>query len=146
VEPSTSYSWRGVELVTCRGHWEIWLLGAEGFIDGQEGGQVKVLARSWGELMQFCAAHRRVVIGRDASKSCQDDSIVLRVYLVERTQEGGAERMEMSLSLEKVSHEPARKAGTVMLLAFQLPAPTTLGEVARFCKKGSVGQGVSAHA
>jgi hypothetical protein len=134
------YSWNGVDVVTSKGHWEIWLLGLEGFLDGEEDGEVKVLAPSWRKLMQFCAAHERVVVGRDAARSfTSKDPVVLRVRLSER----GFDRMELSLSLEKCSRRlKAKRSGPgAALLAIQLPTPTTLGEVARFCKKGSVGQG-----
>lgn len=135
---SIPYTWNGVQVATAKGHWEIWLLGAEGFLDGEEGGEVKILANSWSKLMEFCAAHQRVVIGRNTAKFFTRDPVVVRVRLLERSSDG----MELSLSLEKVRHAPVRKSvGGSTLLAFQLPTPTTLGQIAKLCKKGSLGQG-----
>lgn len=111
----------------------------EGFLDGEEDGEVKVLAPSWRKLMQFCAAHERVVVGRNAARSfTSKDPVVLRVRLSER----GFDGMELTLSLEKCSRrlKTKRSGPGAALLAIQLPTPTTLGEVARFCKKGFVGQ------
>jgi hypothetical protein len=131
----------GAQVINSHGNWQMWLLGPEGFLDGPESGEVKVIARSWSHLMEFCAAHQRVVIGRTASKPCEDDPVVLRIHLSEVTGEG----MEMTLTLDKVSREPcANRAACLMM--FQLPTPTTFGEVARYSRMGSVGQGVRRYA
>ena len=142
VELSVPYSWKGVQVINVRGHWDFWLLGLDGFFDGQEGGEAKIFASSWSELMDFCTSHQRVVIGRSVSTSLGDDPVVLRVRLAEREQGISVDGMELTFTLEKVSNGSAKEDGASTLLAFQLPTPTTFREVARLCKKGSVGQGV----
>lgn len=133
------YTWHNVQVVTAKGLWEIWLLGKEGFLDGEEGGELKILANSWSKLKEFCVAHQKVVIGRNTARFFNRDPIVVRIQLLERSAGG----LELSLSLEQLTRGPLRKTtGGSSLLAFQLPTPTTLGEIAKFCKKGPVGQGV----
>jgi hypothetical protein len=137
------YFWEGVEVIYSRGQWDFWILGTDGFLDGQEDGVLKILAKSWSDLMEFSASHQRVVIGRTVSTPFGDDPIVLRVHLAERDEGTSTDGMEMTLILEKVSNVSfvsAEKDAT--LLALQLSTPTTFGELARYCKKGLVGQGV----
>ncbi|TFK47959.1 hypothetical protein OE88DRAFT_1738088 [Heliocybe sulcata] len=110
---------------------------------GRRGEKLRLVAAGgWRELMNFCDAFAEVRMGEKAGQ-------ILSVLVLE-------EAGEMSMVLEMAPFTPASPVsprmpghwhGTVrdeqVVSTFRLAAPTTFGEIARTCRRGLVGEGVS---
>lgn len=137
----SAYSWDDVHVTPSSGDWDIWVPGSEGYLEGEEGSQIKIVSRTWGELMEFCFAHEGVVV-RKRSIPGDDEVTVLNVEVTE-ARSGGLE-MVLTLARSRMRVETSRQVeGTLVVLAFSSPLPTTLGLLAHHCRGASVGQGVA---
>ena len=138
----SAYSWNNVHVVPSSDDWDIWVPGSDGYFEGEEGGQIKLVSKTWGELMGFCSAHEGVVI-RKRSFPGDDEVTILNVEVIEMSGGGGLE-MVLTLARSRMRVETNRQngAGGSTVLAFSSQLPITLGLLAHHCRGACVGQGI----
>jgi hypothetical protein len=136
----SAYSWNDVHTIPSGGDWDIWVPGSEGYFEGEENSQIKLTSKTWNELMEFCSVHEGVVV-RKRSIPGDDEVTVLNVEVIE-AHSGGLE-MILTLARSRMRVETRRQGeGTLTVLAFSCPLPTTFGLLARQCRGACLGQGV----
>jgi len=137
----SAYSWNNVYATPLSGYWDVWVPGSDGYLEGEENGQIKLTSKTWSELMEFCLVHEGVVV-RKRSIPGDDEVTVLNVEVIE-TRGVGLE-MVLTLARSRMRVETQRKPeDTSTVLAFSSPLPTTLGLLAHHCRGACVGQGVA---
>ena len=140
MSQNTIDSWNDVRAISSSGDWDIWVRGPEGYLEGEEDGQVKLVSNTWGDLMEFCLVHDGVVV-RKRSIPGDDEVTVLNVEVIEIR--GGGLEMVLTLARSRMKVETtSRVEGISTVLAFSSPLPTTLGLLANHCRGACVGQGV----
>ena len=136
----SAYSWNNVHVIPSGGDWDIWVPGSEGYFEGEENSQIKLIAKTWCELMEFCSLHEGVVI-RKRSIPGDDEVTVLNVEVIEAL--GSGLEMILTLARSRMRVETNRQTeGVSTILAFSSPLPTTLGLLAHHCRGACVGQGI----